>query len=121
MCVPLAALACLAASAAAAAPIEPVTRDQRWPAPCSLSIDFGSICCGIDSGLLQQIKLAIIAERRVKRAYERGWGEEGEVTLCVVTRRRADARALAAQYGAWARARPNPELTKVLLGAARGP
>ncbi len=121
MRISLAALACLVASAAAAAPIEPLTREQRWPAPCSLSVDFGSICCGIDSGLLEQVKLAIIAERRVKQAYERGWGEEGEVTLCVVTRRRADARALAARYGAWVKARPNPELTKVLLGRSRGP
>ena len=117
----LAALACLTASTAAAAPIEPLTHYQPWPEPCSLSVDFGSICCGIDGELSQRVRRAVIADKRVTRAFARGWGEEGEFTFCLVTRTRGDARALAARYGAWAKARPNPELTKVAFGRARGP
>jgi hypothetical protein len=117
----LAALACLAASVAAAAPIESLKHHQPWPAPCSLSVDFGSICCGIDGEVSQRVRRAVIADKRVTRAFERGWGEEGEFTFCLVTRTRRDARALAARYGAWAKARPNPDLTKVALGRTRGP
>ena len=116
MKIPLAALFCLVAGAAAASPIEHLTRDKRSPETCALTVEFVSICCGPDRDLKERIELAVIADPRIARAYQWPWGMEGETTLCLVIRRKIDARRIAARFEAWSAASPNPTLTQVRRG-----
>lgn len=111
-----AALLCLIGGAAAAAPIEHLSWAQRPPETCSLTVDFGSVCCGVDAAMHERITRAVIADAGVKRAYSWPWGQEGESTLCLVTRSGADTRRLATQFKAWSAASRNPTLTQVWLG-----
>ena len=69
---------------AAAAPAQPA---------CDLSVSFGSYAMGIDRPALAKVR-QILADRAVKKLDERPWGREGEITLCVQTRSRADAERL---------------------------
>jgi hypothetical protein len=71
----------------------PAARPAPPAAPCDLTIAFGSYAVGIDQSALARVR-AILADRTVRAVKDHGWGREGEVTLCVATRRPADAERL---------------------------
>jgi hypothetical protein len=112
----VALLLCFLGGAAAAAPLERLGPAERPPEPCSLSVDFVSICCGPDRAMHDRVMRAVSADRGIKRAYSWPWGREGESTLCLVTRSKADTRRVVARFQAWVAAGPNPNLTRVWSG-----
>jgi hypothetical protein len=63
------------------------------PPDCDLSVSFGSYAVGIDAPVLAAVR-TILADPAVRSIEDRPWGREGEVTLCVRTRRAADADRL---------------------------
>ena len=73
-------------SAPAAAPVA---------APCPLSFQFGSYAMGIDAGALSRIDALLARDRGVVQVDRQRQGREGEVTLCVQTRRAGDVRRIA--------------------------
>ena len=107
---------CLVGGAASAATIESLGAAERPPEVCALTVDFGSVCCGVDRAMHERVNRAVVADKGVKRAYSWPWGEEGESTLCLVTRSKADTDRLVAQLRTWAKVRPNPILTQVWPG-----
>ena len=86
--VPLSAEARMSAppSASAAAPVA---------ASCPLSFQFGSYAMGIDAGALSRIDALLARDRGVVQVERQRQGREGEVTLCVQTRRAGDVRRIA--------------------------
>lgn len=69
------------------------------PAPsdgirCDMTVAFGSYASGIDTVLYERINRALTGDSRVAQSLERGWGREGERTLCIRTRNRGDIDAL---------------------------
>ena len=77
----LAILALLAAGCASAAPAE---------APCSVKVDFGSYCCGVDGETKAAVERYLTGAVGIVRSTSQPWGREGESSRCVVTRTRAD-------------------------------
>ena len=77
----LPAVALLAGGCASTAPAD---------APCSVKVDFGSYCCGVDHETKAAVERYLEGARGVDRSTSRSWGREGESTRCVVTRSRAD-------------------------------
>lgn len=63
------------------------------PPRCDLSISFGSYAMGIDRPALAAVR-KILADRAVRAVEETRGGIEGEIHLCVRTRRAADANRL---------------------------
>ena len=59
-------------------------------APCSVKIDFGSYCCGVDAETKAAVERYLEGARGVAGSTSKAWGREGESTRCVVTRTRAD-------------------------------
>ncbi len=78
----LSAMALLLAGCATAAPVD---------APCSVKVDFGSYCCGVDGETKAAVERYLESARGVVRSTSEAWGREGESTRCVVTRTRGDA------------------------------
>jgi hypothetical protein len=78
----LPAIALLAVGCASAAPAE---------APCSVKVDFGSYCCGVDRETKAAVERYLEGAGGVVRSTSRPWGREGESTRCIITRTRADA------------------------------
>ena len=77
----LSAVVLLAGGCASAAPGE---------APCSVKVDFGSYCCGVDGETKAAVERYLEGARGVVRSTSQPWGREGESTRCIVTRARAD-------------------------------
>ena len=59
-------------------------------APCSVKIEFGSYCCGVDGETKAAVERYLEGDRGVTGSTSNAWGREGESTRCVVTRSRAD-------------------------------
>ncbi len=59
-------------------------------ADCPLTISFGSYAMGIDRPTLAAVETLLAGEPAATSVERRGWGREGEVTLCV---RLSDAAA----------------------------
>ena len=72
------------AGAGAAPPATPAD------ASCSVSVQFGSYCCGVDGETRAAVDRYLASARGVAAATSRAWGREGESTRCIVTRSRAD-------------------------------
>lgn len=70
-------------------------RSAPIAAPCPLTLQFGSYAMGIDAGALSRIDSLLARDRAVVHVDRQRWGREGEVTLCVHTRRSADVRRIA--------------------------
>jgi hypothetical protein len=81
------------------------------PARCPLEISFGSYAMGIDSATLRRVDALLARDRGVRSVDRRHWGREGEITLCVKTRRSADARRLAYRVRTLLPARPRGPVT----------
>jgi len=73
--------AALLAGCASAAPAE---------APCSVKVDFGSYCCGVDGETKAAVERYLEGARGVVRSTSQAWGREGESSRCIVTRSRGD-------------------------------
>ena len=80
-------------------------------APCPLTVTFGSYAMGIDRGAYDRIYKLLAKDRGVRKVDRRRWGREGEVTLCVQTRTRADARRLFGRVKAIFPRKPRGPLT----------
>ena len=52
---------------------------------CDLEVTFGSYAMGVDQALKVEIQNRIDGEAAVSSIEERGWGREGESTLCIST------------------------------------
>ena len=59
-------------------------------APCSVKIEFGSYCCGVDGETKAAVERYLEGARGVAGSTSNAWGREGESTRCVVTGTRAD-------------------------------
>ena len=70
----------------------PVAAEET--ADCSLSISFASYAMGIDGGTFRAVEALLGQDRAVSSVEHRGWGREGEVTLCARTASDADAERL---------------------------
>jgi hypothetical protein len=80
-----------AAQPAMSGPIVPA------PAPCAVSVRFGSYAMGIDDRSFQRVERYVARHKRLVAAssIER-WGREGERTVCISTRsRRATSQVFA--------------------------
>jgi hypothetical protein len=89
--IPLSAVLLLAGGCASAAPVD---------APCSVKVDFGSYCCGVDGETRAAVERYLEGARGVVRSSSRPWGREGESTRCIVTRSRGDADRVFADLSA---------------------
>jgi hypothetical protein len=78
---------------------------------CPLSVSFGSYAMGIDQGTLKSVDRLLARDRGVRNVDRRRWGREGEVTLCVQTRTRADAKRLFTRVKKLFPAKPRGPLT----------
>lgn len=87
---------------AACAADRPETADAS---ACDLEIAFGSYAAGIDRGAYEGT-LRILEDRTVHSLDRRGWGREGEVTLCARTRTASDAERLFKRISAILPAKP---------------
>src|SRR5688500_13731666 len=74
----------------AAAPEPRAAHPAPGTADCPLTISFGSYAMGIDRATLAAVEALLAGEAAVASVERRGWGREGEVTLCA---RLADADA----------------------------
>ena len=82
------------------------------PAPqCPLTVSFGSYAMGIDTAALRKVDALLAHDRGVRSVDRQHWGREGETTLCVKTRRSADARRLARRIRMLLPARPRGPIT----------
>lgn len=81
----LPALALLAAGCATSAPAG---------GACSVKVDFGSYCCGVDGETRAAVERYLATARRVVSSTSQPWGREGESSRCVMTRTRGDARRI---------------------------
>ncbi len=79
-------LLALGACAQAASPVRPAPK-------CDLMVSFGSYAMGIDRPALAAVR-RILADRAVRSVEDIHWGREGEISLCVRTRRPAEADRL---------------------------
>jgi hypothetical protein len=84
---------------------------DRATAPCPLSVTFGSYAMGIDSGTYARVDRLLARDRGVRNVDRSRWGREGEVTLCVTTRTRADSRRLFTRIKALFPRKPRGPLT----------
>lgn len=57
---------------------------------CSVKIEFGSYCCGVDGETRAAVERYLQGARGVMSSTSQAWGREGESTRCVVTREPAD-------------------------------
>ncbi|MBX3564716.1 MAG: hypothetical protein KF730_09090 [Sphingomonas sp.] len=75
---------------------------QPEPAPgkCDVKISFGSYAMGIDRGTYARVRRILAHDRGVARSSEQRWGREGEVTVCVTTKRHTDTTRLYARIRA---------------------
>lgn len=64
------------------------------PAPCPLTVSFGSYAMGIDRAAAARIETFLKGDPAVAGMDRRPWGREGEYTLCVRLKPRASAAAL---------------------------
>lgn len=69
-------------------------------APCSVKVDFGSYCCGVDGETKAAVERYLEGARGVVRTTSQPWGREGESTRCVVTRTRGDTDRIFADLSA---------------------
>jgi hypothetical protein len=83
--------AALLAGCATAAPAE---------APCSVKVDFGSYCCGVDGETRAAVERYLEGARGVIRSTSQPWGREGESTRCIVTRSPGDTDRIFADLSA---------------------
>jgi hypothetical protein len=116
------ALAALAATGAEARYMPlPGSPDRANPVPadCPLTIGFGSYAMGIDGAAYAAIERLLRADRGVRAVTRHPWGREGETTLCVRTRTRADAQRLFAQIRARLPANSRGPISMQLLGGRR--
>ncbi len=97
------ALTGLALSAAAPLPAQ--------AEPCPLTVTFASYAMGIDGGTYAKVDRLLKRDRGVRHVDAKRWGREGEVTLCVKTRSRADARRLFVRVKAQFPPKPRGPLT----------
>lgn len=61
---------------------------------CDVTVTFGSYAMGIDQPTFARVEKLLKRDRGVVRSEQKRWGREGEVTICVDTRRKADATRL---------------------------
>jgi hypothetical protein len=83
-----------AALAASPTIAQPPGAAPAVPADCPLVIGFSSYAMGIDGATLRAVDALLSKDRGVRLVTRHPWGREGEVTLCVRTRSRADAARL---------------------------
>jgi hypothetical protein len=85
----------VSAPPAEAAATRSATGAASEAAPCPLTLQFGSYAMGIDAGALSRIDALLARDRAVVHVDRQRWGREGEVTLCVHTRRSGDVQRIA--------------------------
>ena len=61
---------------------------------CSVSVNFGSFCCGIDLQAYEAARQFADTSPLVSGQSERSYGMEGEKVLCLTARNGADAKAI---------------------------
>ena len=67
---------------------------------CGLTIHFGSYAMGIDAGAFRAVEDLLANDPAVDSVERRGWGREGEVTLCARIRSDPDIERLFARIAA---------------------
>ena len=82
------------AALAASAPLGAQRPNPIVPSDCSLIVAFGSYAMGIDTAALQSVEALLDGLRGVRSVTRHPRGREGEVSLCVRTRSRADSARL---------------------------
>lgn len=95
-------VACLSALALGACASTGAPRADAPTERCDMTVAFGSYGSGIDRVLHEQIVRFLAHDNRVGGVIERGWGREGETTLCVRTRNSGDMERLIAELRAMA-------------------
>ena len=90
-------------------------------APCAVTVEFASHCCGIDSAAYKDLMAFLSASDLVVSHESKAWGREGEQTICVVTGTRAAADTLLGQLKARLPAKPARGSIKVTGGDANFP
>lgn len=88
-------------------------------AECAVSVRFGSYAMGIDQAAFERVRGLLARDRGVRGVEAQRWGREGETTLCVRTRRPADARRLFGRVKAVLPARPRGPITVEARGGLR--
>jgi hypothetical protein len=111
-----AALLANAGCAVAGTHTVPITPVAEAPRGCPLTVRFGSYAMGIDRGAFEKISALLSRDRGVRAIEQYRWGREGEVTLCVRTRSKVDARRLFARVRGLFPARPRGPLTVSVAG-----
>lgn len=61
---------------------------------CDMAVGFTSIGTGIDRDALQRVDALLARDKGVLAVSREGWGREGELTLCVGVRSKADTGRL---------------------------
>jgi hypothetical protein len=84
---------------------------QPTPSNCSVKVSFGSYAMGIDRPTFTRVERLLARDRGVTRSDQQRWGREGEVTICVKTRRRADTTRLYSKIRALFPRKPRGPLT----------
>jgi hypothetical protein len=92
---------------------------QPRAAACPLTITFASYAMGIDGTAFAAVDRLLRRDRGVRAVARRNWGREGEVTLCVRTRSKSDARRLFARVKTLFPARPRGPLTVETAGGLK--
>lgn len=102
---------------------QPAPAPQAERADCGLSISFGSYAMGIDGGAFRAVETLLDQDPAIASVERRGWGREGEVTLCAEVRSDADAERLLGRIARMLPANPRgPIEVRTRAGlAARAP
>ena len=90
----------LAAATLTACAAPPVDMPAATAAACDLKVEFASIGTGIDGAVLEKVDTLLSGDKGVAAINRQRWGKEGEVTLCIDTRAKADATRLFGQIKA---------------------
>lgn len=61
---------------------------------CSIQIDAGSHASGIDGSLFKEVILWVDRSGDIISAYQWSWGKEGEKSICLIPRDKADTQKL---------------------------
>jgi hypothetical protein len=112
--------ALLAALVTACAPGEAPEASSGAESPagaCALTVSFGSYAMGIDRRAYDRVR-AILRDPAVRSVQERGWGREGEVSLCVAAAP-ADADRLFERVAAALPAKPHGPITVATAAGRR--
>ncbi|RYY26513.1 MAG: hypothetical protein EOP62_10335 [Sphingomonadales bacterium] len=86
---------------------------------CDLTVNFGSYAMGIDRPTFTKVEQLLARDRGVARSDQQRWGREGEVTICVDTKRRADTTRLYSRIRALFPRKPRGPLTVETASGAK--